>query len=53
MERKKKYHSMNLPSTLEEKVEEVIASGEHGYITFPDFVKEATRRYLRELGYLK
>ncbi len=53
MERKKKYHSINLPSILEEKVKEVIASGEHGYTTIPDFVKEATRNYLRELGYLK
>lgn len=50
---KRKYHTVNVPTILEEKIEEVIASGKHGYINVPDFVKEAIRRYLRELGYLQ
>lgn len=37
---------------LADKIEEVIASDKHGYINVSDFVKEAIRRYLRELGYL-
>jgi len=49
---KYRYHTVNLPWILTEKINEVIASGNHGYTSLPDFVKEATRRYLRELGYL-
>ena len=51
-ERKYKYHTVNLPKTLSDKIEEVLSSGEHGYTNVPDFVKTAVRRYLRELGYL-
>jgi Arc/MetJ-type ribon-helix-helix transcriptional regulator len=51
-ERKYKYHTVNLPETLAEKIEEVIKSGNHGYTSIPDFVKSAVRRYLRELEYL-
>jgi Arc/MetJ-type ribon-helix-helix transcriptional regulator len=51
-ERKYKYHTVNLPEELAEKVEEVIESGKHGYTSIPDFVKTAVRRYLRDLGYL-
>ncbi len=53
MTRKKyKYHTINLPTSLAEKIEEVIASGSHGYTSVPDFVKTSVRRYLRELGYI-
>ncbi len=53
MARKKyKYHTINLPESLAKKIEEMIASGSHGYTSIPDFVKVAVRRYLRELGYL-
>ncbi|MCW3990597.1 MAG: ribbon-helix-helix domain-containing protein [Candidatus Bathyarchaeota archaeon] len=52
-DRKHSYHTVNLPKSLAEKIKEVIASDKHGYINVPDFVKEATRRYLRELGYLQ
>jgi len=52
-ERKYKYHTVNVPMILANKIEEVIASGEHGYTSIPDFIKEAARKYLRELGYLK
>jgi Arc/MetJ-type ribon-helix-helix transcriptional regulator len=51
-ERKYKYHTVNLPESLAQKIEEVIESGNHGYTGIPDFVKSAVRRYLRDLGYL-
>jgi len=38
---------------LADKIEEVIASGNHGYTSFPDFVKVSIRKYLRELGYIE
>jgi len=38
---------------LADKVSEAIVSGKHGYHSIPDFVKEAVRRQLRELGYLE
>ena len=41
-----------MPMSLADKIKEVVASDKHGYTNVPDFVKEATRRYLRELGYL-
>ena len=49
---KKRYHTINLNLPLTEKIEEVVESGKHGYTSIPDFVKEAIRRYLRELGYI-
>ena len=52
-ERKYKYHTVNLPDSLAKIVQEVVESGKHGYTSIPDFVKEAVRRYLRELGYLQ
>jgi Arc/MetJ-type ribon-helix-helix transcriptional regulator len=51
--RKYKYHTVNLPNALAKVVEEVVESRKHGYTSIPDFVKEAVRRYLRELGYLQ
>jgi len=50
--RKYKYHTINLPESLANKIKEVISSGAHGYTSVPDFVKASVRRYLRELGYL-
>ena len=50
--RKYKYHTVNLPESLANKIQEVIDSSKHGYTSIPDFVKTAVRRYLRELGYL-
>jgi len=49
---KYRYHTINLPKNLAEKITEVIESGEHGYTSLPEFTKAAVRRYLRELGYL-
>ena len=51
-ESKYRYHTVNLPGSLAKKIEEVIASGKHGYTSIPDFVRASVRRYLRELGYL-
>ncbi|MBS7631422.1 hypothetical protein KEJ47_07615 [Candidatus Bathyarchaeota archaeon] len=51
-QRKYKYHTVNLPESLAEKIEEVISSGKHGYTSVSDFVKSAVRKYLKELGYL-
>ena len=48
---KKRYHTINVPKPLAEKIDEVIINGKHHYTNVPDFVKEAIRRYLRELGY--
>jgi len=54
MSRKKyKYHTVNLPKILADKITEAIASEKHGYVTIPDFVKEAVRIHLRQLGYLE
>jgi len=52
-EKKYRYHTVNLPDSLAKVIEEVVESGNHGYTSIPDFVKEAVRRYLRELGYLQ
>lgn len=51
-ESKYRYHTVNLPMELTEKIMEVVESGKHGYTNVPDFTKEAVRRYLRDLGYL-
>jgi len=51
--KKYRYHTVNLPMILADKISEAIASGKHGYYSIPDFVKEAVRRQLRELGYLE
>ena len=54
MSRKKyKYHTVNLPQILVDKISEVLASEIHGYLSVPDFVREAVRIHLRELGYLE
>ena len=51
-ERKYKYHTVNLPEVLADKIQEVIDSGNHGYTSIPDFVKASVRKYLRDLDYL-
>lgn len=52
-EKKYKYHTVNLPMVLAEKIEEAVESEKHGYTSIPAFTKEAVRRYLRDLGYLE
>jgi Arc/MetJ-type ribon-helix-helix transcriptional regulator len=49
---KYKYHTVNLPYHLSQKIMEVVESERHGFTSVPDFVREAVRRYLRELGYI-
>jgi len=51
--RKRKYHTLNLHESLAEKIEEVIESKKHDYASVSEFVKEAVRLYLKELGYLE
>lgn len=51
-EREYRYHTVNLPPVLVEKIVEAIDSGKHEFNSVPDFVKDAVRKYLRELGYL-
>ncbi len=51
-DKKHSHHTINLPMHLAEKIMQVVDSEKHGYTSVPDFVKEATRRYLRDLGYL-
>ena len=49
---KYKYHTVNLPYRLSQKIMEVVESDRHGFTSVPDFVREAVRRYLRELSYI-
>ena len=51
--RKYNYHTVNLPVGLAANINEVIESRKHGFTSIPDFVKEAVRKYLKELGYLE
>ena len=51
--KKYKYYTVNMPTNLVEKIEEPIASDNHGYTSIPDFVRVAIRKYLRELGYIE
>lgn len=54
MSRKKyKYHTINLPKILADKITDVIESEKHGYLTISDFVKDAVRIHLRSLGYIE
>jgi metal-responsive CopG/Arc/MetJ family transcriptional regulator len=47
------YTTISVPTTLMEKVDEIIKSGKYGYKNRPDFVLEAMRKRMRELGYLE
>jgi metal-responsive CopG/Arc/MetJ family transcriptional regulator len=49
----RKYTSISIPESLAQKIDEVIKSGKHGYQNRPDFVLDAIRKRLRELGYLQ
>ena len=51
--RKYRYHTFNLLGNLADKIEEVIASNEHGYNSIQEFVNVAISKYLRELGYIE
>jgi len=51
--KKYKYHPVNMPRNLVEKIEEAIASDKHGYTSIPEFVRVSIRKHLRELGYIE
>lgn len=44
---------MSIPESLDKVIEEVVKSGRHGYRSKQDFVLDAIRRRLEQLGYLK
>jgi len=45
---RKGYTTIALPNILIDQIEEVIKNQRHGYISKPEFVKEAIRRLLVE-----
>jgi len=50
--KKYRYHHVNLPMALADKINEVVESRKHGYLGITDFVIDAVRRRLDELGFL-
>ncbi|MEM3666902.1 MAG: ribbon-helix-helix domain-containing protein [Candidatus Bathyarchaeia archaeon] len=51
--REKSYTTISIPIPLAKAIDNVIASGKHGYKNRPDFVIDAIRKRLRELGFLE
>jgi len=47
----KKFVSISLPKDLVDKVDLIIKAGTLGYDSRPEFIKEAIRKRLSELGY--
>lgn len=45
--------SISVEVSLVKIIDEVVASGKHGYANRPDFVRDAIRRRLRELGFIQ
>jgi len=50
---KRGYAKVNIPKQLAELIDEVIKDGKYGYRSRDEFVTDAVRRRLEELGYLK
>lgn len=50
--KKRDYTTVSIPINLAELIDEIIVS-EKGYKNRPDFVVDAIRKRLRELGFLK
>ena len=48
-----KWGTVRLPQQLIDIIDEVVKSGKYGYTSVSDFVTDAVRKRLRELGYLK
>ena len=46
---RKGYSTVALPNILMDKIEEIIKNKNHGYISKPEFIKEAIREKLRGL----
>jgi len=47
------YTSVSISNEIIDKIDEVIVSGETTYKTWSDFIKDALRMRLRELGVIK
>lgn len=47
----KKFASVSLPKELIDKIDLIIKNGRFGYESRPEFIKEAIRKRLSELGY--
>jgi len=47
-----KYVSVSIPKSLIDKIDEVIESNEFGYSSRAEFMKEAVREKLKQLGKL-
>ncbi|MCP8310750.1 MAG: ribbon-helix-helix domain-containing protein [Candidatus Methylarchaceae archaeon HK01B] len=47
----KKFASVSLPKELIDKIDSIIRDGRYGYESRPEFIKEAIRKRLSELGY--
>jgi len=47
------YETIKIPKDLIELVDQVVASGKYGYRSRMEFVIDAVRRRLEQLGYLK
>jgi len=48
-----KYTTVSIPTILIRRIDEVVASGKYGYQNRTDFILEAIRKRLRELGLLE
>ena len=49
--KRKRYTSVSIPVRLAKIIEEVIESGVYGYTSVGEFVRDAVRRRLEELGF--
>ena len=47
-----KWAKVNIPEELVELIKKVVKEGRYGYTGVSDFVTDAVRKRLRELGYL-
>lgn len=48
---RKGYSTIALPNILLDRVEEIIKNKKNGYVSRPEFIKEAIREKLRSLGW--
>lgn len=49
----KGYTTIALPNVLIEQVERIINNKKHGYVSKPEFIKEAIREKIRNMSELK
>ncbi|MEM1703538.1 MAG: ribbon-helix-helix domain-containing protein [Zestosphaera sp.] len=48
-----RWASVRIPEELHKIIQQVVSEGKYGYTSVSDFVVDAVRQRLRELGYLK